>query len=78
MSIWKRLAERVRGLGHPGEERTPPEADVGMTYADLERDKARKEAQLSGEGFMHGAGEGDFGSSRTGSDEPQRGSENEP
>ena len=55
MSIWKQLVERMRGLAR-GEARTPPEGDVGMTYPDLERDKARKEAMLSGEGFVAGAG----------------------
>ncbi|MBN1204106.1 MAG: hypothetical protein JXB05_04180 [Myxococcaceae bacterium] len=76
MSIWKRLAERMRGMSR-GADRTPPEGDVGMTYADLERDKARKEAMLSGEGFIAGAGMGEFPASRTGSDEPVRGSEDE-
>jgi hypothetical protein len=76
MSIWKRLAERMRGMAG-GEDRTPPGGEEGMTHADLERDKARKEAQLSGEGFMAGAGEGELLASRTGSDEPVRGGEDE-
>jgi len=76
MSIWKQLVERMRGLTG-GAERTPPEGEGGMTYSELERDKARKEAMLSGEGFMAGAGTGEFPASRTGSDEPVRGSEDE-
>lgn len=48
-----------------------------MTYEDLERGKARKEAQMSGEGFVAGAGEGALPASRTGSDEPVRGSGDE-
>jgi hypothetical protein len=76
MSIWKRLAELMRGMAG-GPDWTPTEGDMGMTYEDLERDKARKEAMLSGEGFIAGAGKGEFPASRTGSDEPVRGSEDE-
>lgn len=87
MSIWKRIAERMRGVTEHSEP-ARPEADVGMTYADLERDKERKEAQLSGAGFeaapeeesssigggfMEGPEGEDPAPSRTASDEPVRG-----
>jgi len=52
MSLWKRIASRLRGTEPPARE-----PDVGMTYADLERDKPRKEAQLSGAGPREPGGE---------------------
>jgi hypothetical protein len=46
MSLWKKIASRV--LGH--REAEGP-GSPGMTYADFERDKERKERQLSGAGL---------------------------
>ena len=55
MGLWKRISARLRGHSEgAGAERG---SDVGMTYADLERDKPRKEAQLSGAGFSAAADE---------------------
>lgn len=44
--MWKELKKAVKEL--LGRDKRAAEANVGMTWADLERGKARKEEQLSG------------------------------
>lgn len=44
--MWKDLKKALGEL--LGRDKRSAQADVGMTYADLERGKARKEEQLSG------------------------------